>query len=305
MGTCNGAAHLDAQLQSIAAQTHGEWSLHVSDDGSVDDTCAIVRSFAESHPGHTVTLVKGPGRGSAANFLSLAERGGWPEGAWLAFCDQDDVWMPDRLQHALALAQQQDADRPVVYASRTIVTDAALRPRRESRRHPHPPAFGNALVQNVLAGNTLVLNPVAAEILHRTAPLALRDRGVPHHDWWIYLLMTGLGACVINDDRPGLYYRQHSGNLLGANRGAGKLFSRLSMIWDRQYATWIDCNIAALMRVGDHLTPENRACLARFRAWRENRGRGARAGGPKAAGVWRQSAAGDLMIRLAAAVGRF
>jgi glycosyltransferase involved in cell wall biosynthesis len=296
--------HLRAQLDSIAAQTHTAWSLHVSDDSSTDDTRDIVMQFSRDHPKHTITLTTGPGRGSAGNFMSLAAKGGWPPHAWLAFCDQDDVWMPDRLMHAQQVMDDVGPERPGVYASRTVLTDANLKPRQVSRLHARAPAFGNALVQNILAGNTLVLTPAAADIMHRTAPIALEGQGVPHHDWWVYLLMSGIGADIINDDAPGLYYRQHETNHLGANRGLGKAANRLAMIWNRHYADWLDRNIAALERVADQLTPQNKACLARFTNWRAGERRSPFGGGLHQTGVWRQSKLGNAMMRLSAAFDR-
>jgi glycosyltransferase involved in cell wall biosynthesis len=304
MATYNGEMHLQAQLDSIAAQDHSAWSLHIGDDHSTDTTRDIVARFAQVYPDHTITLIPGPQQGSAANFMSLVARGGWPAGAWLAFCDQDDVWMPDRLTHAQSVLAQFDPDRPSIYASRTVLTDAALKPLRLSRQHAHAPGFGNALVQNILAGNTLVLNPIATDILHKTAPSSLEGAGVPHHDWWVYLLMSGIGAHIINDDKPGLYYRQHEANLLGANMGLGKAFSRLAMIWDGHYSGWIDRNLTALNWTSNLLSAENQACLARFVTWRAGRDRDLSGRGLRQTGVWRQSTAGNIMMRIAAALHR-
>ena len=50
LATFNGAAHVSEQLESYTAQTHRDWSLLVSDDGSTDDTCAIIREFARQQP---------------------------------------------------------------------------------------------------------------------------------------------------------------------------------------------------------------------------------------------------------------
>lgn len=303
MGTWNGARHLQAQLESFLAQSHADWSLYISDDGSQDATRQIVEQFAARHPDHNVHLMDGPGQGSAANFLSLLAHADLPEGAWVALSDQDDVWFPDRLEHALGVLEAQDKGHPRAYASRTMLTDEALVPRRVSRHRPRPPTFGNALVQNVLAGNTLVLDPVAVAVLRRTASAALRA-GVPHHDWWIYLLMTGVGAQVVNDDRPGLYYRQHDRNLLGANRGGRKALGRFGMIWGGQYGGWIDRNLSALQQVAPELTGESRAMLEAFAAWKAGAGRGWCGGGLRRIGVQRQSVLGDVLLRIAAVFGR-
>ena len=71
MGTCNGARFLAAQLDSIAAQSHRDWRLVVSDDGSTDATRAILADFGAGQ-GNRVTVRPGPCRGFAPNFLGLA-----------------------------------------------------------------------------------------------------------------------------------------------------------------------------------------------------------------------------------------
>lgn len=320
LGTFNGGQYLRQQLESFVAQTGVNWSLRVSDDGSDDDSRDIIASFIKAHPDRDIRLYEGPKQGSAANFLSLLGQSDLPARAWIALSDQDDVWLPNRLEHAVQVMMAQmktGGGQGCVYASRTILTNADLALRGPSCRHPKAPDFGNALVQNVLAGNTMVLDPAAAALLQATAPAAMRA-GVPHHDWWIYLLLSGAGAVMINDDRPGLYYRQHKKNHLGANRGLGKAWSRFAMIWDRRYADWIGRNLAALTEMSDLLTPENRARATLFSAWLSRRhscpGSGAGFGGPETKGpklgdlgqigVWRQSRAGNLMLHLAAAAGR-
>ena len=296
MATLNGVAHLAEQLGSISAQHHTNWSLWISDDGSTDATREIATAFQRAHPDHRIRLLDGPQRGSAANFLSLLTHLDLPRDAHVAFSDQDDIWMAHRLSRALDCLGE--ANHAQVYASRTILADANGTPIRPSRRNRRQPGFGNALVQNILAGNTIVLNPQAAAILRRCTPAALEGPGVPFHDWWIYQVMTGAGAEVILDDVPGLYYRQHAGNLMGANRGFRHGLARLAMIRERQYAGWIDRNLSALDAVSDEFTPENRELLNRFIECRKT------GAGLRQIGIRRQTGLGDLMLRMTARLGR-
>src|ERR1700712_481069 len=116
MGTFNGAEYLDEQLQSLADQTYSNWSLHVSDDGSSDSTCEIVSRFASS-VSQRVTLRRGPQTGFAENFLALAHDEAIDR-ALFAFCDQDDIWYPEKLKRAVAwFATIQDDTTPSVYLS--------------------------------------------------------------------------------------------------------------------------------------------------------------------------------------------
>lgn len=307
MATLDGAAHLGAQLASIAAQDHRDWSLTVGDDGSRDATAAVVAGFAAAHPGRVAWVAHppgAPGRGSGGNFLRTAARA--PEGAWLAFSDQDDVWLPGRLSRAVSVLSALapgpgGAAAGRVYASRTLHCDAEGRPGRPSRRHPRGPSLGNAFVQNVLAGNTLVLDPAAAAVLRAGAPAAL-GAGVAHHDWWVYLQAMATGAAVTIDDRPGLLYRQHGGNLMGANRGAGVALARARQVWGGAWSGWVGANLDALAAHPAPLLPEARAMRDAFAAWRAEGGRSLAA--LRRMGLRRQTRAGDAMLEAAARAGR-
>lgn len=305
MCTRNGAAFLPAQLQSFLDQDHGDWSLWVSDDGSTDATRDLLAGFAAAHPGRVARILDGPGQGSAVNFLTLAGHPDLGPGP-VALADQDDVWMPHRLGRGLAALA--GGAGPAVYASRTMLADAQLRPIRASTRHARPAGFANALVQNILAGNTLMLDSAALMLLRASLPAALagaaQGRAVPHHDWWIYLLMTGAGARLVLDDRPGLLYRQHDGNLLGAHRGWRGGLERALFALQGGYADWIGRNLAALEAAGDLLTPRARRLVADLAALRGRRGPAALAALWRA-GVYRQGRAGQALIAALALAGRF
>ncbi|WP_299775253.1 glycosyltransferase [uncultured Tateyamaria sp.] len=300
MATRNGAAYLSQQLQSIVDQTHKNWSLFVGDDGSDDDTCAQIRAFAAAHPDRDVTLVSGPCQGSAANFLTQAAAA-WRDADWLAFADQDDVWMPTKLERALSRIGR--GDTAAGYSSRSIHTAPDLTPLRTSSLHRRAPGFANALVQNVLSGHALVLNPAAAALVVNHTQAALASK-VPFHDWWIYNLIAGAGGRVVLDPEPGLYYRLHGENVLGHNRSWSERMVRLRILAGREFAGWIDCNLAALAQCEAALTPDARALVKGMVEMRaEPRGR-VRLRALRELGLYRQSAGGDRVLRMLALTGR-
>jgi hypothetical protein len=312
MATWNGARHLPAQLDSLLAQSHADWSLLLRDDGSTDATLACLAAFRDAHPARRIDILPPPapasaGGGAAANFLHLLSHPD-PAGATAltAFADQDDVWLPHKLARAIAVlgADAAPGAPPAVYASRSIHTDADLRQQGPSTLHPRPPAFGNALVQNVLGGNTIVMNPAATALVSATCPVALQDGAVPFHDWWVYLVASGSGARIVNDPEPGLLYRQHSANVLGAHAGIVGGLARLAEVAQGRWRGWIDRNLAALDGVADRLTPDHRATLAAFAALRRDLAPRARLAALRRLGIHRQTRAGDLLIRTLAFAGR-
>lgn len=299
MATHNGGRFLGEQLQSLCGQTHSDWSLWCSDDASSDETRDVLDDFRGQNPQRDIRVFEGPGKGSAANFLSLLDRPGATSGA-IALSDQDDVWMPDRLERALSCFQAAPAaPNGRVYASRTILTDANLNPQIESRRHMRPPSFGNALVQNILAGNTIVADSNAAALLGRTASAAYVSAHVAHHDWWIYLLASGAGTEILIDDRPGVFYRQHSSNTMAAHRGVRQGLKRMQLILNGEYASWIDQNLSALDACREELTSVNQGLLDSFSEWRNGTHRFGRPL-PKNLGVHRQTRSGNALLSLMA-----
>lgn len=95
MATYNGERYLLEQLLSIAAQSHTPHELVVTDDGSTDRTVEIAENFARTARFPVHVCKNEVNLGFGANFLKAAFLA---QGDWIAFCDQDDVWLPDKLR---------------------------------------------------------------------------------------------------------------------------------------------------------------------------------------------------------------
>src|SRR5207249_955486 len=101
-----------------------------------------------------MTLVEGPRQGFAANFRSMIlDRRIDADG--YAFCDQDDIWEPDRLESAIGWMQTHDATTPLMYCSRTATMTETGNLVGHSPLFSRPPSFRNALVQSIAGGNTI------------------------------------------------------------------------------------------------------------------------------------------------------
>ena len=296
MALHQGERYLRAQLDSIAAQT-ADWKLVVGDDSSSDAGPQIVQEFAREWPGR-VELRAGPCQGAAANFMTLLA--GLPEAPrYVALADQDDVWHADKLSRALS-ALESCGDQPALYCSRVQICDEALRPLGLSRLPVRPPSFRHALVQNLVQGNTVVLNPAAAG-LARTAAQGARE--VVMYDWWLYQLVTGAGGRVIHDPRPSLLYRQHGANVVGANDGPVARLQSLARMLKGRHRDWSRANLREMQRLRARLTPENRHVLEAFAAL-NGPGPLARLHAMRRGGFYRQGWLSQAALWLAAALGR-
>ncbi|WP_245468352.1 MULTISPECIES: glycosyltransferase family 2 protein [unclassified Mesorhizobium] len=259
MGTKDGAAFIGEQLQSLLAQSWPLIDLWVSDDGSTDATTTIVEAWLARWNKGRLTLVDGPQKGFAANFRSMIVD---PriDADYYAFCDQDDVWEPDRLESAIRWMEAEDAKTPLLFCSRTATISETGVPAGYSPLFKRPPSFRNALVQSIAGGNTMLFNRAARDLL---AKASARTDFVSH-DWWAYLIVTAAGGKVRYEPRPLVRYRQHGANLVGANVSWRARFSRLGRLFQGQFATWTDSNLTGLAVNRDLITRDAALCLRLF-----------------------------------------
>jgi glycosyltransferase involved in cell wall biosynthesis len=292
--TCHGQRYLADQLKSIANQDYQDWKLWVSDDGSQDDTHAILDQFQRDWGADRVALARGPARGFAANFLSLACNSEI-DSDYYAYSDQDDIWEADKLQRAVAWLKAIPREVPALYCSRTELVDAGNRHIGYSPLFSKAPSFANAIVQNIGGGNTMVFNEAARRLLCEAG----NDVTVVSHDWWAYIVVTGCGGKVFYDAQPSVRYRQHGNNLVGRNTGLRARLVRLRMLWQGRFRKWHDVNLQALQRLRGRLTPENRRILDTFAAAREGP-LPSRLRSLLRSGVYRQTLPGNAGLVLAA-----
>jgi glycosyltransferase involved in cell wall biosynthesis len=292
--TYHGQLYLSEQMDSFAAQSFPNWVVWASDDGSQDDTHAILEACRDQWGDDRLSIHFGPAEGFVANFLSLTCNA-TIQADYYAYSDQDDIWEADKLQRAVDWFQSLPRDVPALYCSRTRVVDANNREICLSPLFDKPPSFANALMQNVGGGNTMVFNEAARKLLCEAG----QDVNVITHDWWSYLVVSGCGGKVFYDAHPTLRYRQHGCNLVGMNSSWHARFIRIRMLWQGRFRDLNDRHINALQRIQHKLTPENQAILDQFSIAR-NRNILPRLIGLKKSGIYRQTLLGNLGLIAAA-----
>lgn len=296
--TFNGARFLPQQLASYEAQDFADWRLFVSDDASQDATLTLLEEFQKKHGAEKVHIRRGPCRGFVANFLSLICDPA-VQGAYYALSDQDDIWDANKLSRARQFLSEVPADKPAVYCSRTRLIDEQGAEIGLSTFYQRAPHFRNALAQSLAGGNTMVLNKKLRQLLMQAGP----DVTVASHDWWIYLAITAVGGKVLYDAVPTVSYRMHPRNVIGSNDTAGAQMARARLLWQGRFKGWADMNLAALERIENLMTEENRRTFELFRRSRK-RGMVPRVYGLLRSGIHRQSRLGDIGLLAAAVAGK-
>ncbi len=261
LSTYQGARYLPALLDSLRAQTQADWLLYWLDDHSTDASAAIVAGFAATFsPGRCVRVSAPLRLGALEGFLTLLRHVVREAPATIAFADQDDVWLPEKLARGQAALDSMPPETVALYCTRQILVDAALR--RIGLSAPiRDRGFPAALTQNIATGCTVMLSPAAAALVAAyPAPLGTM------HDWWSYLLVSACGGRVLVDDTPSLLYRQHGANTIGAPSTRLRRLRAALARGPRPFMRLLRTHVAALNDTEAPLTADARAALAAIAA---------------------------------------
>jgi glycosyltransferase involved in cell wall biosynthesis len=241
LATYNGAEYLQEQLDSIAAQTHRNWALHVADDDSSDSTIDIIDSFSRCHQGK-VKRIQFRLRASSpkANFMRLLREVS-SESKYLALCDQDDVWVEHKLEALLTTCkavEERGGIHPCLVYSDLMVADANLEVRARSfmaqiATRPSRLSFAQLLLENSIPGCSAMLNGALLRLVQDYAG-PLDD--IIMHDWWLALIAMGCGRVGFVQE-PLVYYRQHNSNVAGSVKRSGLQFV-LRKVWNLADASY-------------------------------------------------------------------
>lgn len=219
MSTYNGQQFLAEQIRSIQEQSYTDWTLFIRDDGSSDNTKEILKDFEHQDSRiHLIDSDKSDNLGVIKSFHKLVNH---DRADYYFFSDQDDVWLPNKLELSLKEAQNYLADLPlmvymdlkVVNQDLEIMTESMVK----SQSHHANTELVQELTENTVTGGVAMINHALAEMWQETDDILM-------HDWYLALLASAFGNLVFID-QPGELYRQHSDNVLGA-RTLSKRFKK-------------------------------------------------------------------------------
>ena len=206
LATYNGERYIREQLASLARQSLLPLELVITDDGSNDATIDIVAEFAESAP-FPVRVFQNESRlGYAENFLRCASL---CNGEFVAFCDQDDIWLESKLERCLEHFEQPSVHL-VVHSAQTFSGS-------EGQGHQYP-GFNRTRTLLRSTSEPFISWPGFAMVVRRqllsVAAGIRRPQRIHSHDQWIWFLAASVGDIVTSADVLALY-RQHASNVFG------------------------------------------------------------------------------------------
>ena len=216
MATYNGEKYLGEQIDSLLAQTYKDWHLYIHDDGSTDNTNAILQEYAQKHSNIHVLEYESQ-RGAMGNFLSLLQR---VEADYYMFCDQDDVWLKQKVELSFEEMKRQEAacqGKPVIVYTDLYVTDAALNITcnsfwQEICLYPEfITTFDEMAASTAITGCAMLFNRQVKDNVLFPATHATM------HDAWITACTLRKNGKICPIFQQLVYYRQHEDNCVGSD----------------------------------------------------------------------------------------
>ena len=293
LSTYEGERFLVPQLHSLLSQTHRDWVLYWRDDGSHDGTKQVMRAFLDRiGPDRVVVLEDNVRVGATESYMRLLRRAFADGSPVLAFADQDDVWLPEKLSRGVTALAAVPDEVPGLYFARQVLVDASLRRIALSFRVRRPPGFPTCLTQNLATGCTVLMNREAmALVAERPAPLGSL------HDWWSYIVVSAHGGRPIADNEPTVLYRQHDSNTVGAPRGLWPRAIAALRRGPEPFMRLLRGYVDALSKHPGGMTESARVQLARI-AWGLEGGMGRRLGVLRMPEFRRQTWLETLLFRI-------
>ncbi len=195
-----GEQYIAEQLDSILKQLGENDEIIVSDDYPQGKTRDEVLKFQDKR----IRYIEGNGKGVVKNFENALNA---CMGDVIFLCDQDDVWLPDKVERVMKEIQS-GADLVLHDAA---VADSALNITEPSYFAVHgsnASFFGN-IIRNSFVGCCMAFKK---ETLLASLPF---PKGLAMHDWWIALVAMKKNQKVVLLDKPLIKWRRHDSTVTG------------------------------------------------------------------------------------------
>jgi len=216
MAAYNGEKYISRQIESILTQTHQNYTLHISDDASTDNTYKIATQYATQNPGKITTTQNPENTGSAKhNFINMMIN---QKNDYVMLSDQDDIWLPEKITKTMTKMKSMEAEHgtntPILVHTDLKVVNENLKTINPSYKQAMNSdytrtALNQVLIQNTVTGCTVMYNRALSELITQKPDYCVM------HDWWLKLTASAFGK-IGHIEEQTILYRQHSKNEVGA-----------------------------------------------------------------------------------------
>jgi len=222
LSTYNGQSYIKEQLDSLFSQTYQNFTIYIRDDASTDNTVALITEYRSQLSPSLQTKLTILDNSSMENWGYM--KSFWyllsvcPDTDYYAFCDQDDVWLPNKLERAVDSLNNQDSSIPLLYSSRFDYYSGDLQFQEHGLLYPYSISFEKVAFYTPAFGFTIMINRTLRDVALSCKSLI----GIPH-DGWCQKIATSMGR-FIYDPEITAKYRRHSSSVTIAG------FSKLTLV---------------------------------------------------------------------------
>ncbi|HXP53094.1 MAG TPA: glycosyltransferase family 2 protein [Bacteroidia bacterium] len=208
----NGERYLSQQLESLLHQDHQNWQLIIRDDGSKDGSVNLINKFIRENPGKAQLVQDQLGNiGYSASFIELLKHS---TANYIMFCDQDDVWYPNKISTLLQYIKQEEERHPakplLVFSNMHVINDKMeiIGTLKKQFRLRQDISLQSFFLRNYIPGCGMLFN---GQLLKDT----IKTKNViGYFDYWLILVCCAIGK-VTYVDEPLMKYRLHENNAIG------------------------------------------------------------------------------------------
>lgn len=256
IATYNGKEYLPQQLLSIMGQSFKDWKIIIHDDGSTDGTIEIIQKFCQLDSRITFINDGITFKSPAKNFLHLLN---FTRAPYICFCDQDDIWIENKL--SVMLANSIKTFTPTVIVSTGYIFQTNTNKIIGSLNYTITSLNEFLFVNGGIHGSRCMINEAMKEsMLKYYGPINMHDH-----------LMTQI-ACSFGDikyiDMPLFFYRQHNHNVTGniVNSRINRLIIGFSSIKKKFLISQeiYQCNLAFYNQFKDDFSPQNKSIFQKY-----------------------------------------
>lgn len=212
ISTYNGEKYLKEQLDSILNQTYSNLEIVIRDDGSKDGTIDLIKEYQQKYG--NITLNEGTNLGFIKSFFELLTLA---DADYYAYCDQDDIWLENKVELAVQKLNEADNTKPNMVFGNSDYYDENMTFKEKGEQHKTF-SFQNSLYECVAQGMTMTINQVAKKMIIENIP-----EKCLFHDWWTYMICSGMGNVLYNDETV-VKYRRFEKNATAEGQGVLKIF---------------------------------------------------------------------------------
>jgi rhamnosyltransferase len=255
----NGKEFISEQVDSIFNQTSVRIHLFISVDMSTDDTYQWCKHLEENFGNVTVLEYGERFGGASKNFFRLIKEVDFSRFDYVALSDQDDIWLHNKLAHAVKLIRVKNLD---------VVSSDVVAFWQSGHESLVKKSFPKKNYDYYFEGG----GPGCTYVLKVEVMLSFKDflienwnsiNKIDLHDWIIYAYCRSIGLLWLIDDLPLMRYRQHEFNQVGVNSGLKAYLKRISLVRGKWYRIEVQKIIAVLATTSHTECTLNRSFLIR------------------------------------------